>query len=191
MEASPKPPESIEVIRHPEISAEIVAMAEEDQAMRYGTNEGKKWDSTIDRRNTDRMKSIIEEIGWPTISKVGREASHMAWLLLQHADHDVDFQKSCLALLKSEPPHEIQPKEIAYLDDRVRVREGIPQLFGTQFYTSEEGVFGPNPIEDPEHLEERLAAHNMLSFKEYAKGIYEMNKKYLDSEQHVDVSKND
>lgn len=53
------------------IAAEIEEMTREDQEMRTGPNPDESWDETMDPRNTTRMKEIIAEIGWPTISKVG------------------------------------------------------------------------------------------------------------------------
>jgi hypothetical protein len=63
-------------------------MSEVDQKMR----KSEQWDSSIDLANTQRMKEIVEQMGWPTRSKVGGHASEMAWLLVQHADHDRAFQ---------------------------------------------------------------------------------------------------
>ena len=100
------------------------------------------------------MKEIVSKIGWPTISKVGKEASSGAWLLIQHADHDIDFQKECLSVMKSESGEEISLRNIAYLEDRIKINLGLPQVYGTQFKLVD-GEFIPNEIEDPEHVEER------------------------------------
>ena len=106
-------------------------MADEDQRMRREASAGaRSLDPSVDERNTRRMRTIVSEIGWPTVSKVGTQAEHMAWLLVQHAEHE--FQKECLALMEREPPHEVCPQHVAYLEDRVRVREGRPQRYGTQ-----------------------------------------------------------
>jgi len=178
MEQEPVRHEKKAEAQYPEIAAELTAMVDAEQKMRRGWEEGVylEEDEGLDERNTERLKAIIEQIDWPTVSKVGEEASHMAWLLAQHADHDPDFQRQCLALLKDAPPGEIQLKEIGYLDDRIRFHEGRPQLYGTQFTVSEDGVFGPAPIEDIEHLDERRASLDMGSFAGYAKGMYELNK---------------
>jgi hypothetical protein len=145
------------------IAAEMIAMSERDQAMRKSG----QWDANVDVENTRRMQEIVEEIGWPTISKVGEHASHMAWLLVQHADHDRAFQKKCLELMRALPADEVQPSNIAYLEDRVRVGEGRPQLYGTQFYADEHGQFGPSPIEDPENVDQRRASVGLGTLAEY------------------------
>ena len=136
---------------------------------------GGKMDPSVDARHTKRMKEIVQQIGWPTKSKVGSAASQAAWLLVQHADREVDFQERCLKLLKEAPPDEVRKQDIAYLEDRIRVHTGQPQLYGTQFYTDKDGVLAPRPIEDPDNLERRRKEMGLGSFAEYAAQIQKMN----------------
>ncbi|HEY7416520.1 MAG TPA: DUF6624 domain-containing protein [Ktedonobacteraceae bacterium] len=154
------------------IADEILKRSKVDQEMR----KSRKWDSSVDIDNTQRMKEIVEQIGWPTISKVGSHASHMAWLLVQHADHDHTFQQMCLNLMKALPSKEVPFKDIAYLEDRVRVGAGHPQLYGTQFYINEAGAFGPRPIEEPDTLDERRKAVGMEPFSEYVRIMEQLYK---------------
>ncbi len=149
------------------IADEIMKMSEVDQQMR----KSRQWDSSIDVANTQRMKEIVEQIGWPTRSKVGKDASERAWLLVQHADHDRAFQKRCLDLMKAQAAGEVSPANMAYLEDRVRVGEGRPQFYGTQFYTDEAGNIGPKPIEDPGHVDERRQAVGLQPLSEYARDV--------------------
>ncbi len=155
-----------------ELNQEILRMFDEDQAMRlYGT-----WDMEIDRRNTARMKEIVAAIGWPTISKYGEQVAHAAWLLVQHADKDPLLQEEVLSLMKNLPDGEVLKQDIAFLEDRVRVNNGRPTLYGTQFYNDPQGEFGPQPIEDRGTLDERRAAVGLGSFAEYEKEIQEADK---------------
>jgi len=143
---------------------EILTMSEADQAMRTSG----VWDSSLDKKHTLRMQQIVAAIGWPTISKVGERASQMAWLLVQHADHDRVFQQACLALMKAQPAEEVNMRNIAYLEDRVCVGEGRPQRYGTQFRTNEQGDLEPFPIEDREQVDARRAELGLSSLAEYA-----------------------
>jgi len=149
------------------IADEIMKMSEEDQKMRKSG----QWDSSIDVANTQRMKEIVEQIGWPTRSKVGKDASERAWLLVRHADHDRAFQKRCLDLMKVQAAGEVSPGNMAYLEDRVRVGEGRPQYYGTQFYTDEAGNVGSKPIEDPDRVDERRQAVGLQPLSEYAREV--------------------
>ncbi len=156
------------------IADEIIKMSEVDQKMRKSG----QWDSSIDVANTQRMKEIVENIGWPTRSRVGGHASEMAWLLVQHADHDRAFQQMCLELMKMQAAGEVSPANIAYLEDRVRVGEGRPQLYGTQFNVDEAGNFGPRPIEDPDHVDERRQAVGLQPLSDYARDVEQSYKQY-------------
>ena len=159
------------------IASEIVAMVAKDQEMRKRAleNEGvieTEEDEKLDQQNTARIKEIIDQMGWPTISKVGKEISEGAWLLVQHADHDVEFQKRCLQLMKEAPEGDVSKIDIAYLEDRVRVNEGKPQLYGTQFYGEGED-YRPRPIENPEKVDERRQELGLESMEEYKKSLLE------------------
>jgi hypothetical protein len=160
----------------PAIADEIVQMRETDQAMRKrAMSTGSKMDPEVDARNTQRMKEIVQQIGWPTKSKVGGAAAYGAWLLVQHADREGGFQAQCLKLMKEAPPGEVEKANIAYLEDRVRVNIGRPQLYGTQFHTDKDGTFGPRPIEDPDNLERRRKEMGLRSFAEYAATMQKLN----------------
>jgi hypothetical protein len=159
------------------IALEIKDMYGKDQAMRERAlaNDGivaEGEDEMVDKINTARLKEIIVQIGWSNVSKVGKEASLDASLLVRHADQDVDFQKQCLDLMKKEPASEVSQIEIAYLEDRVRVNEGRPQVYGTQFYGEGE-AYGPRPIEDVEHVDERRKSLGMDSLAEYRERLIE------------------
>jgi hypothetical protein len=57
-------------------------------------------------------------------------------------------------------------RDQAYLEDRVRVHSGEPQLYGTQFmYDNDE--LKPQPIEDPDNLDQRRATVGLGPFAEY------------------------
>lgn len=153
------------------IAEEIKRMYTEDQAMRLRSLENggiieSEEDDTLDKRNTERIKQIVDQVGWLTIPRFGQEVSNDAWLLVQHADHDVEFQKKCLKLMKAQPEGAVSKRNIAYLEDRTRVNEGRLQLYGTQFHGEGES-YGPRPIEDPEKVNERRAAIGMESLEEY------------------------
>lgn len=50
-------------------------------------------------------------------------------------------------------------RHLAYLTDRVLVADGQPQLYGTQYTHEADGMeLRPQPIADPERLDERRAA---------------------------------
>jgi hypothetical protein len=173
---------SLEISR--DFASEILAMAEADQVGRRRWEEtGEAWGVDFDRKNTKRLKEIVSEIGWPTILKVGKEASQAAWLLVQHADHDRAFQQHCLDLMKNEAEGEVNKQDIAFLEDRVRVAMGMPTLYGTQFFEDADGEFGPRPIEDMDHLDERRATMGLPTFDEYEREMLDLGQRYRNKEK--------
>lgn len=146
---------------YPEIAEKLLAMQHTDQSYRKrflsDRKAGKKpmWNASIDECHTRNMKKIVQQIGWPTISLVGTEAANGAWLLVQHADHDLAFQKTCLALMIELASNEIDPTNIAYLTDRILVSENKPQIYGTQFYYDQNQKLVLHSTEDMTNLNKR------------------------------------
>ncbi|HEX4799337.1 MAG TPA: DUF6624 domain-containing protein [Candidatus Paceibacterota bacterium] len=161
-----------ESIRFPQIAQELKSMVDIDQDMRERSQAEDFWDETIDAKHTERMKEIVAEIGWPTVSKVGVEGASNAWLLVQHADHDVDFQERCLELMKEAPTGEVDITDVAYLTDRVCVNRGRGQLYGTQF-TQEDGKHIPRTIEDEANIDARRAEVGMGPLSEQIELMYQ------------------
>ncbi len=97
--------------------------------------------------NATRLKEIISEIGFPTISKVGKEASDAAWLVVQHSISDPEFMKSSYQLML-ENKVDISLQNLALLYDRILYFQGKPQKFGTQL-DAKNRIF---PVENKEQL---------------------------------------
>jgi hypothetical protein len=96
----------------------------------------------------------------------------MMWLLVQHCDRDIEFQKTCLHLLTEAVIAEDAPKRhLAYLTDRVLVNEGLPQLYGTQILFKD-GQLIPYPIEQPGQLAERRAEMELEPFEDYLSTVH-------------------
>jgi hypothetical protein len=64
------------------------------------------------------LNKIIDEIGYPTIEKVGKEASEAAWLVIQHAIGQPHFMKKCVKLLKNAANQDISKSKKSCLPDR-------------------------------------------------------------------------
>lgn len=85
------------------------------------------------QRNRELIRQIIQEHGWPGRSLVGDDGARAAWLIVQHQDHDIDFQRRCLTLMqRAFEAGDVGARELAYLTDRVLSNEGKPQMYGTQ-----------------------------------------------------------
>ncbi len=122
----------------------------------------------LDVGHTDRLREIIDEHGWPGHSLVGEDGANHAWLLAQHADRQLDFQRRALGLLTEAAQRgDATMRQLAYLTDRVRVNEGREQVFGTQMRGDTDRRAVPWPIEDPGHVDERRAVAGLEPLADY------------------------
>lgn len=157
---------------NPSLRVELLARSEIDQAARrrfaldLSNLIMQKEMVAVDVANTGWLKQVIEKYGWPTKTMVGHDGAFAAYLLVQHADLDLDFQRACLVLLKAAVRSgEADALHVAYVEDRIAVAEKRPQRYGTQFMNDET----PFPIEDPAHVDERRAAVGLGTLAHYKK----------------------
>lgn len=131
--------------------------------------------TAIDVANTAEVKTLLKKYGWFGISGFGAQADKNAWLLVQHADKDPEFQREIV--LRLEPlaaRGETKPSHFALLFDRVALSFNDPtkrtlQRYGTQGQCSGPGTWEPFPVEDPDALDERRRAVGLPSMAEYQK----------------------
>lgn len=164
------------------IKAQLKAMVAEDQQLRSQIDQAnfnpdvhqkdaelKAKIRAVDAKNTAALKEILQGLDkkWVTLSEFGQEADKDAWLLVQHADQDRQFQKEILArLYELCAQHETNAQNVAYLYDRLAVAEVRPQKYGTQFAVKD-GTLVFNEIEDPINIDARRKHMGLSTFKEY------------------------
>lgn len=161
-------------VSRPELRAELLRMRALDQAVRESTfgsdfrleSVGDIWGlaqngvrmARVDGPNTDRLKEIVAEHGWPTRAEVGEDGRSAVFLIVQHADRDVAFQKEALGPMREAyEAGDASGSDLALLTDRVRVAEGRDQLYGSQIYMATGQPAVLRPIEDEENVDARRA----------------------------------
>ncbi|HEV3138300.1 MAG TPA: DUF6624 domain-containing protein [Pirellulales bacterium] len=162
-----------------ELRCEILYMKDLDQAARFAAIKARsivealvRISQELDVRHTNRMKQILAQYGWPDKSLVGEDGAFAAWLLVQHATHDVKFMEDCLVLMQAAAEKgEASRKDVAYLIDRVRIRQHKPQLYGTQFKGLSDEEWTPEPIEDEEQVDERRKSVGLSTMVEQMQNI--------------------
>jgi hypothetical protein len=160
------------------LQSQLLRMMKVDVRMRTAAGKGGKWDYGMDKKHAKVMIKIVNAYGWPTYRLVGKKGSIAAWLLLQHADYNLAFQKKCLKLLqKAVKEKQADKGSLAFLTDRVLVNSGKKQVYGTQFYAPK-GVFIPRPIKDRKNLDERRKEARLGSFAKYEKLMLNVNKNW-------------
>lgn len=125
-----------------------------------------------EKQHIEMLKRLLEHHGWFTVSTFGKQADVHAWLLTQHADSDIAFQKRVLTMLESLVERgDTDPQNYAYLYDRIAMHEDRPQRFGTQG-----DCVGPHwrplPLEDETRVDELRAGVGLPPLSQYAK-LYE------------------
>lgn len=113
-----------------------------------------------DRYHTWQLQKIVDEIGWPTYDKVGKDGAHAAWGIIQHAIFNPPFMRKCLSLMEEAyAQKQVDGVDYAYLYDRFHTISKKKQKFG---------ILWNHPIED-EHLieERRKEAGFKISLAEY------------------------
>ena len=164
------------------LKIEIQALVAEDQDARARivdftkiSEEEKMSLNNLRLAHNPKLKKIISTYGWPRISLIGSEAAQGMWLLVQHQDQDLTFQKECLALLKTAvEEQEAGGREYAYLLDRVRKNENLPQVYGTQ-WIEKEGQLILYPVENSDQLNQLRLEVGLNTIEEYQE---EMKKLY-------------
>lgn len=131
-------------------SAEFKALADRQQA--------------VDNANMARLSALLERHGWP---RTGR-ASHAAFLIVQHAEPDLQ-RRYFPAMQKAQAEGFLSATELGMLEDRLLVREGKAQIYGSQLGTGPDGKLRFDPIDDEAHVDERRTAAGMEPMSTYAR----------------------
>ena len=120
-----------------------------------------------DDEHASLLEDVLNRRGWPGISAHGVTADTDAWLIAQHADHRPDLQERVLHTLEElVGKEETDPKNYAYLLDRVAINAGRPQRFGTQL-GPKNGCLALRPVEDEAGVDARRAGVGLPPLNEY------------------------
>ncbi|MEX5745567.1 DUF6624 domain-containing protein [Massilia sp. X63] len=171
-------------------AAELTAMATADQALRRGIDyldpdsaPQRRLSSHImlvDRTNTERLKGLLGRCGWPSSATHGAQAVKDAWLVVQHADRDLAFQKQVLALVAqgAAAGGDGPDQSYAYLYDRIAVMEKRPQHYGTQLSapTRQYCALAFDPMDDRTKVEARRAQLGMAPLDDYRRSVLAMQR---------------
>ena len=159
------------------LRAELLARMEVDQAVRnealtHGPGATlppellERW-MAVDADNTAWIERVLDARGWPPRSAVQDDGATAVFLLVQHADQRPDLQRRALPMLKAAvEAGEAKAVDLALLTDRVRLKDGRPQVYGSQIRYVD-GVPTPYPIEDAENVDLLRAAMGLEPMADY------------------------
>ncbi|MBW1294367.1 DUF6624 domain-containing protein [Aquimarina litoralis] len=182
--------EKIVVIDSMKVSKQLERMVKIDQEIQFAhkPNESERVKDSLYREkdrifksNTDTIKRLYESYGFLGIDKVGKQGSYNFWLLVQHADHDINFQEKVLeSMIKEVDRNNADASNYAYLMDRVLKNKGKKQLYGTQVKYIEDFWIIPEPLQDSVNVNKRRNEVGLSSIEDYLNEMmeihYQMNK---------------
>lgn len=113
----------------------------------------------VHTRNAARLREMIAVHGWPGEDIAGKDGAEAAWLIVQHAIGEPDFQREALRLLRACAMAKRVPLwHAAFLEDRIAMHEGRPQRYGTQWMDDPlDGRIRPWRLAEPDRVNQLRA----------------------------------
>jgi hypothetical protein len=127
-----------------------------------------------DSINLSTVQSIIDLFGWLGPEKIGEQGSQTLFLVIQHADLKTQL-KYLPVLREAVEKGNALPRELAFLEDRVALRQNKKQIYGSQLWTNRTlGRTFTQPVIDPDNLDKRRASVWLEPMNEYLKPFKEI-----------------
>lgn len=120
-----------------------------------------------DASNLKFALQLIDKYGWISPQDVGFLNAQSLFLIIQHSDLNTQ-KKYYPIILKAEKDGKILSSNVALLEDRIAVREGRRQTYGSQIYRdtskNKEYVY---PLVDLKNLDALRKSRGLSPMKEY------------------------
>jgi hypothetical protein len=165
------------------LKAELLQILEDDQAGRQKIEDVQKkygyqskemtelWKSISLQDSIDlvKVKAILDKQGWVGPDKVGGEASQALFLVIQHSD--LATQQKYLPMMREAVKNKkASGSELALLEDRIALREGRKQTYGSQIgFDKDSGKTYVSPLEDPDNVDKRRASVGLGPLADYVR----------------------
>lgn len=122
-----------------------------------------------DQANLKYVSRILDKYGWISYDTIGFKANQALFLVIQHSDSTT--QEKYLPLLKQAvKENKAFGHDLALLEDRVLIKRGNKQLYGSQIQCDSTGKkCWILPIEDEINVDKRRAEVGLQPLAEYAK----------------------
>ncbi|WP_462266777.1 DUF6624 domain-containing protein [Mucilaginibacter sp.] len=151
------------------LSEQIDSLKNEDQKPASIQN-GKEAETAFKKvilTNFPLVKKILDSYGFPGYNLVGIESSNNYWILVQHSDFNLSFQKRAQKLMAKEVKRRNASNSYyAYLVDRIAINEGKKQVYGSQIQMTDKG-YQPKPLIDSLNVDERRKKIGLAPLSEY------------------------
>ncbi|MEI7983188.1 MAG: DUF6624 domain-containing protein [Bacteroidota bacterium] len=120
-----------------------------------------------DSINLIKVEKILDERGWLGADIVGQEGNTTMFLVIQHAD--LKTQEKYLPMVRDAVSQgNAYPAHLAMLEDRVAIRQGKRQIYGSQIdQDPKTGVYYVLPLEDPDNVDKRREPIGLGKMEDY------------------------
>lgn len=120
-----------------------------------------------DSINLIKVSEILDKNGWVGADKIGGQANQTLFLVIQHAD--LETQQKYLPMMREAVKiNNASASALALLEDRVRLREGNRQIYGSQIGTDHNTQMNyVLPLEDPRNVDLRRAEVGLGPLADY------------------------
>lgn len=141
-----------------------------------------KFKDSIYKLNERQLQEIFKSKGFVGYDLAGKKGAENFWLLVQHSDHEPEFQKEVLKKMKlAIDNNNANPKNYAFLVDRLNINTGKQQIYGTQVeYNTKIAQAYPLKLADSINVNKRRREIELepleVYLNEMTKIHFEMNK---------------
>lgn len=122
-----------------------------------------------DSINLVKIKKILDERGWLGQKVIGGQGNSTLFLVIQHSD--LETQLKYLPMMREAVKiGNASASSLALLEDRVALRQGERQIYGSQIGRDQEtGEYYVSPLIEPEKVNERRAEVGLGTIEDYIK----------------------
>lgn len=122
-----------------------------------------------DSINLIKIKKILDERGWLSSKVIGGQGNSTLFLVIQHSD--LETQLKYLPMMREAvKTGNASASSLALLEDRVSLRQGKRQIYGSQIGRDlETGEYYVSPLIEPEKVNERRAEVGLGTIEDYIK----------------------
>ena len=133
-----------------------------------------------DAINLVKVTKVLDTRGWLGANIIGEQGNSTLFLVIQHAG--IETQTKYLPMMREAAKNgTAKASSLALLEDRVALRQGNRQIYGSQIGRDQEtGEYYVSPLVDPENVDARRASVGLGTLAEYV-GYWEMT---WDIEKH-------
>lgn len=120
-----------------------------------------------DSINLIKIKKILDEHGWLGPKIIGNQGNSTLFLVIQHSD--IETQEKYLPMMREAVSKgNARASSLALLEDRVALRKGKKQIYGSQVGRDQEtGEYYVLPLLDPNNVDKRRAEVGLGTIQDY------------------------